>query len=89
MFLQLAWGGIYTDADLAAANMDKAFSAADEIVAALENEKKLQDDSRLRIIASDFYGGTWYLTGNEDQGEGPVFGSSIDVLAEVLRWLKR
>ena len=91
LFLHLAWGGVYMDAEATAAEIRHCFSLADEIVQAAHTAERLQADDRLIIVGSTFYGSYWSAPGTARQREGsdlegPKKGPR-EVLAEVLFWL--
>jgi hypothetical protein len=88
MFLHLGWGGVYMDAEKAAANIRDCFSLADEIVAAAQAARKLQTGTRLRIVCSDFYGSYWSIPGKLRRKEYADSKNSARVLTEALNWLK-
>jgi hypothetical protein len=94
MFLQLAWGGVYMDAQAAEAQIRDCFSIADQIVAAAEKPARLQEGQRLTVAVSDFCGSYWLPPGGSRAGTGtkrsdPMDLRPLNVLSEALRWLQR
>src|SRR5437899_2429240 len=68
LFLQIAWGGVYEDKPIATARANASFRLAAELVAAAENvvrRGKLRPTDRLRVVASDFYGGFCNFPGQD------------------------
>ena len=87
MFLHLGWGGVYMNAQDAAAQIEACFSLADKIVLAAQTSEKLQEGRELKIVCSDFYGSYWSAPGVEAQREDEFSQKPEAVLTEVLRWL--
>jgi hypothetical protein len=85
MFLHLGWGGVYMDADAAAAKIRECFSLADQIVSATRPVGKVSD--RLTIVGSDFYGSYWVVPGQSPHRKTSNSKGPAEVLAEVLNWL--
>ena len=88
LFLQLAWGGVYMDADASASWIRECFSLADEIVPAVRGAERLSAGERLTIVGSDFYGSYWSAPEQGRQKEIANDKNSKEVLTEVLRWLR-
>ncbi|MEB3355620.1 MAG: hypothetical protein VKK04_02655 [Synechococcales bacterium] len=87
LFLQIAWGGAYTDNDKAVEKMATAYAQAEQLAAAIE-AAKLSPSERLIVVISDFYGSRWtHLDGTKDP---KVFRTDVDwqtdrnVLQKVL-----
>jgi hypothetical protein len=87
MFLQIAWGGAYTDNDKAIEEMATAYTQAEQLVAAIE-AAELSASERLIVVISDFYGSRWtHLDGTKDP---EAFHTDVnwqtdsDVLQKVL-----
>jgi hypothetical protein len=88
MFLHLGWGGVYMDADAAAGNIRQCFSLADEIVSMMKTMQWLRPGDRLMIVGSDFYGSYWSAPEESRRKEDSDSKRPVEVLAEVLHWLK-
>lgn len=88
LFLQLAWGGVYMDADASASWVRECFSLADEIVPAVRGAERLAAGERLTIVGSDFYGSYWSAPEQGRQKEIANDKNSKEVLTEVLFWLR-
>jgi hypothetical protein len=88
LFLHLGWGGVYMDADAAAAQIKKCFALADRIVPLALSAGRLPAGERLTIVGSDFCGSHWLMSAQSPQEEGRGSRCPAKVLAEVLRWLK-
>lgn len=69
LFLHMGWGGVYLDADAAAAQIRECFSLADVIVPAAMTSAKFAAGKRLTIVGSDFYGSYWSAPGETRQKE--------------------
>jgi hypothetical protein len=87
MFLHLGWGGVYMDAEKAAARIRDCFSLVDEIVPATQVVGRFQPGERLMVIGSDFYGGYWLPPGKSRQKTDKNSMSPAHMLTEVLQWL--
>jgi hypothetical protein len=93
MFLQLGWGGVYTDAKAAAALIRDCFSAADQIVTEVQEVGRSLAGERLTIVVSQFYGSYWLQPGEDRRREDADREDFLDLkpleaLTEVLGWLK-
>lgn len=86
MFLHLGWGGVYMDANAAAAQVRECFLLADQIVLATMTEGKISD--RLTIVGSDFYGSFWKAPGQSLQTNPSPSMGPAHALAEALQWLR-
>ncbi len=89
MFLHLGWGGVYMNAENAAAQIEACFTLADKIVLAAQGSEKLQEGSDLKIVCSDFYGSYWSAPGVEAKKEDASSRKPEEVLGEVLYWLEK
>lgn len=87
LFLHLGWGGVYMDAGTAASKVRECFSLADNIVYEVTNGW-LHDINHLLIVASDFYGSYWAVSGENHQPENLYPNDPAQVLSEALHWLK-
>lgn len=87
VFLHLGWGGVYMDADTAAANIRECFSLADQIVARVVAGGRVEAGGKLTVVCSDFYGSYWSGPGLSTQPEAMGRGDPATVLGEVLDWL--
>ena len=92
MFLHLGWGGVYTDATEAAAQIRDCFSIAERVVAAAQEVGRFKADERLTVVGSDFYGSYWLPPGKSRRRkdascEGPLDIKPHEVLNESLGWL--
>jgi hypothetical protein len=63
VFLQLAWGGVYTDKQKATGTVNECFELAGRLLTAFE---KQEERERMLIAASDFYGSRWLRSGREE-----------------------
>jgi hypothetical protein len=93
MFLHLGWGGVYMDANAAAAQIRDYFSIADQAVKAAQRAGRFQAGERLTVVGSDFYGSYWLPPGRVSPREAcgsqvPLHAKPLEVLAEALGWLK-
>lgn len=88
LFLHLSWGGIYSNAEMDAADIKKCFYLADEIMSAAMTSGKLRPDECLTIVCSDFYVSHWGLSapGNIRRSR-PTMREPSDLLAKILKWL--
>lgn len=90
LFLQIAWGGAYTDEDKAVQEMSARFTQAEELIQAVKvacSNGNFKPDERLIIKASDFYGSSWCRNIGIPDKEGfqaGILHESDDVLKEVL-----
>jgi hypothetical protein len=85
MFLHLGWGGVYMDAQKAAADIAWCFGLADEIVWQMSAVPRVKLRYPLTIVGSDFYGSYWSAPGKDIEEDA---NSPGQVLAEALQWLK-
>jgi hypothetical protein len=84
MFLHLAWGGIYMDADKSGKDIRECFSLADKLSAVGGGLQLLQPGDVFLIVGSDFYGSYWQPPGERRRkAEGPA-----KALAEAIQWFK-
>ena len=88
LFLYLGWGGVYMDAEKAAAQIHTCFSLADEIDPAAQTAGRLSAGARLRIVGSDLYGSYWLVPGKGSRQEELLPKGPAEVLTEALQWLK-
>jgi len=93
MFLQLGWGGVYTNAKAAAALIRDCFSVADQIVTEAPKVGRFLAGERLTIVGSQFYGSYWLQPGEgrrrkDADREDHLNLKPLDALTEVLGWLK-
>ena len=84
MFLHLRWGGVYMDAQRAAADIAWCFGLADEIVWRMNAAPGVGVRFPLEIVGSDFCGSQWLAPGNGFQN----VNSPGQALAEAVQWLK-
>ncbi|WP_439625469.1 hypothetical protein [Gemmata sp.] len=98
MFLQLAWGGVYSDPERDAAAIRECFSLAGQIVLAVPALEALTPHARLTIVGSDccVRRNHWSWSGNgapEKREAGSVDPEPelrpAEVLTQVLQWLAR
>jgi hypothetical protein len=87
LFLQLGWGGVYMDAQKAAADIGWCFGLADEIVWQMSAVPRVGLQSPLEIVGSDFQGSHWFAPRKGKDVE-EIANSPGQVLAEALQWLK-
>jgi len=93
MFLQLGWGGVYTNAKAAAALIRDCFSVADQIVTEAPKVGRFPAGERLTIVGSQFYGSYWLQPGEgrrrkDADREDLLDLKPLEALTEVLGWLK-
>lgn len=88
MFLQLAWGGVYEDAEECSSKIAECFSVADRVMALAANRLAARD--MLLIVCSDFYGSYWLKPGHDDDATTDVTSNRdpAETLREVLLWLE-
>lgn len=89
MFLHLAWGGVYQDANANAAEIRDCFSIADQIVRAVPR-RTFPTGEYLTIVGTDVYGSYWSRPGETRRGRDALnqnFDKPPRVLAEALDWL--
>lgn len=86
MFLHLGWGGVYMNADAAAARIRECFLLGDEIVPAAMSLGKLAAGEQLTIVGSDFYGSYWSAQGQPKEDKDDR--DPAEVLTEFLHWLR-
>ena len=88
MFLHLGWGGVYMDKKSTSMQIRDCFLLADKIVLAAQSSEKLPEGTALKIVCSDFYGSYWSAPGVEEKKEDVFAKKPVEVLSEVLYWLK-
>jgi hypothetical protein len=88
LLLHLEWGGVFMDADAAAAKIRDCFSLADQIVPVAMTSEKIAAGEALTIVGSDFYGSYWSAPGQSRQKGRRSDRGPAEILAEVLHWLK-
>ena len=69
LFLQVHWGGVYQDKPTATARANACFRLAAELVSAVQNagrRGRFRSADRVVVVASDFYGGSCALPGQEN-----------------------
>jgi hypothetical protein len=62
LFLQMAWGGVYTDNDTAATRMGDIFAVTEQLIAEVRDAQesgRLKPGNRMLIVESDFSGALW------------------------------
>lgn len=89
LFLQIAWGGGYTDENKAVQEMSIRFTQAEELIQAVEvahSKGSFQPDERLIVQVSEFYDSFWIRSMGQDKNGSPVgtWHQSDDVLRAVL-----
>lgn len=84
LFLQVPWGGAYTDKKEAAAAVAHCFGEAEKVIHAVE-ERPWTGSRRLLLVESGFYGARWQ-EGDGAWREGrPVFPPVMSALESRLR----
>ncbi len=72
LFIQTAWGGIYTENETAIPNIAYRFTEAEKlikIVEAKEKQGKIASSQRLIVVVSDFYNSGWKFKDNLQKNE--------------------
>jgi len=85
LFVQTAWGGIYTDNDAAAQRMERRFRQATALIDAVERAKEEQLfglPQRLIVVVSDFYDSRWRISGPD----GMEWQDTSMALEDALNW---
>ena len=87
MFLQLGWGGLYSDWEEDAARIRDCFLLADQIASVAKTVGRFKAGNHLTVVVSNFAGSYWLPPGkirreNDKRCEDPVA-----VLNEVLDWV--
>lgn len=62
VFLQISWGGAYTDKEQATQELASYFAQTEDIIRAVEKQgqqKRFQPNERLIVVVSDFSGSRW------------------------------
>ena len=88
IFLHLGWGGVYMNAQAAAAQIRECFSLVDEIVLAAKAVGRVATGDRLTIVASDLYGSYWSPSGEAPREKALDEKRPAAVLTEALHWLR-
>lgn len=87
LFLQIAWGGVYTDNDKAVKEIATAYLQAEQLMTKIENAQ-LDRNERIIGVVSDFYGSRWaHLKDIRDQEQflNPNnWNSKINILPTLL-----
>jgi hypothetical protein len=89
MFLQLSWGGIYSDESKDAARIRDCFSLADQIASMAKTVGPFQAGTHLTVVVSNFGGSYWLPPGKSRRGEASGDKGTLQVLTQTLTWLKR
>ncbi len=90
LFLQIAWGGAYTDKSEAAHEMSTRFAQTEELIQAIEvaqRQGSFQPDERIIAVFSEFYDSFWArIFGTQDRESflGGTWHQDEDVLRAVL-----
>jgi hypothetical protein len=74
LFLQIGWGGMYTDAPKVTEKVNRCFASAERLVASVDDAaraRRLRPTDRLVIAASGFYGSYWIRPGREEKEDIP------------------
>jgi hypothetical protein len=92
LFLQVGWGGAYMDRNEATAEVNRCFTLAHHLVEALADapkRRRVARRQRLKIVATDFYGGYWLVSGFGEQEKPPAREVGPEsILAEALEWCR-
>ena len=75
------------DMTAATAAVGECFALADKVDLAVQAATKLGPGDRVKIVASDFYGGHWLIQAKGAAAERRDFKRPKDVLTDALRWL--
>jgi hypothetical protein len=90
LFLQVAWGGVYTDAAQATAHLEHCFSQATRLVqtvARARTEGQMVRDDRLIVVATDFYESSVEYRRSRRSSRLESYASSGAALEAALRIL--
>lgn len=88
MFLQLGWGGVYSNANEDAALIRDCFLLADKIASMAKTVGRFQADNHLTVVASNFGGSYWLPPGKTRRGEASGDEGTLKVLTQALNWLE-
>ncbi len=89
MFLQLGWGGIYSDEGEDAARIRDCFLLADQIASVAKTVGRFQAGNYLTVVVSNFWGNDWLPPGKSRHENDKRCDDPLAVLKEALAWLKR
>jgi hypothetical protein len=83
LFLQLAWGGIYEDQRKTTLGVNGCFKLVSRLLQVFD---KGSPSDQMLIVASDFYGSSWLMSGKiEKQGENKRPGELLKLVLKSLR----
>ena len=88
MFLQLGWGGIYSDEGKDASRIRDCFSLADQIASVAKTIGRFQAGNHLTVVVSNFGGSYWLPPGKTRRENDKLCDDPLAVLKEVLDWVK-
>ena len=96
LFLQLSWGGVYTNEENVRAMINSCFGLASDFIPAMDQAVqagRIAQDQRIVIAASGFYGSRWFKPGERPPPRKNVRESwgaerPHEILQCALRWLQ-
>ena len=88
MFLQLGWGGVYSNGGEDAALIRDCFSLADKIASVANTVGPFQPGTHLTVVVSNFGGSYWLPPGKTRRGEASGNNGTLKVLSQSLTWLR-
>jgi hypothetical protein len=97
IFLQLGWGGVYEDQELARQSIVSSFTSVEALIHAVDTAKqsdRLPPQSRLIVESSDFYGSRWaildgFVTPDSPTSSMPQWHEDLEALASAHQFLTR
>ena len=88
MFVQLGWGGLYSDWEEDAARIRDCFSLADQIASVAKTVGRFKVGNHLTVVVSNFAGSYWLPPGKTHRENDKLCDDPLAVLKEVLDWVK-
>lgn len=85
-FLQVSWGGAYTDREKAQAAISSVFAKIEPIIQTAMKVDESKVSSRFILSASSFYGCRWRQLGVDEDWceEGSGFNAALEALEKML-----
>jgi hypothetical protein len=88
MFLQLGWGGIYSDEGKDTARIRDCFLLADQISSVAKTVGRFRAGNHLTVVVSNFGGSYWLPPGKTRRENDKRCEDPLAMLKEVLAWVK-